>query len=167
MALTANTLPSIPPEFAVPFDAALDLSGGAQTLTATGYMGSPNQIDIGQGRFTGIMALDVSAIDVAGGDESYKFNLLGSNDVSWGNGNVELLAFHDIGAASSTRQIATILGASPALPPPGRTGSMIFLPFSNLMQEIVYRYLRGYVVIGGATATVTFRSWVSPIEMKV
>jgi len=167
MALTANTLPSIPPEYDVPFDAMLDLSGGAQTLTATGYMGSPNQVDIGQGRLTGLMAIDISAIDVSSVDETYKFYLLGSNDVSWGNGNVELLAMHDIGAASAVRQIATILGASPAIPPAGVTGSMIFLPFSNLMQGIVYRYIRGYVVIAGTTPTITFRSWVAPFEMKV
>lgn len=164
MALTANTLPSIPPEFTVPFDAMLDLSGGAQTLTATGYMGSPNQVDIGQGRLTGLMAIDISAIDVSSADETYTFYLLGSNDVSWGNGNVEQLATHNVGAV---RPIATILGASPAIPPTGVTGSMIFLPFTNLMQGIVYRYIRGYVVIAGTTPTITFRSWVAPFEMKV
>lgn len=167
MALTANTLPAIPPEYDTPFDAALDLSGGAQTLTATGYMGSPNQVDIGQGRLTGIMALDISAIDVSSADETYKFYLLGSNDVNWASGNVELLAMHDIGAASAVRQIATILGASPAIPPSGMAGTIIYLPFSNLMQRIVYRYIRGYVVIAGTTPTVTFRAWVAPLEMKV
>lgn len=167
MALTANTLPAIPPEFDVPFDAMLDLSGGSQTLAATGYMGAPNQIDIGQGRLTGLMAIDISSIDVSSLDEAYKFCLLGSNDAAWGNGNVELLAFHDVGAASAVRQIATILGASPAIPPAGAAGSMIFLPFTNLMQRIVYRYVRGYVVISGTTPTVTFRSWLAPLEMKV
>lgn len=167
MALTAPTLPAIPPGLDVPFDAMLDLSGGAQTLTATGYMGSPNTVPWGAGRVGGIMAIDVSAIDVSSGDETYKFHLFGSNDNSFGNGNVELLAFHDLAAAAAVRQVATILGASPAIPPSGLTGTMIYLPFLNLMQRITYQYLRGYVVIGGTTPSITFRSWVAPLEMRI
>lgn len=167
MALTANTLPAIPPGFDVPFDAALDLSGGAQTLTATGYMGSPNQIDYSQGRSVGLMSIDISAIDVSSGDETYKFHLMGSNDVNWANGNVELLAFHDLAAATAGRQVPTILGVTPAIPSLNVAGTIIYLPFTNLMQRIVYRYMRGYVVIGGTTPSITFRSWLSPVEMKI
>jgi hypothetical protein len=167
MALTANTLPAIPPGFIVPFDAMLDLSGGVQTLTATGYMGSPNTVNLPVGRLSGILALDISAIDVSSGDETYKFCLFGSNDVSFGNGNVELLAFHDFAAASAGRQVPTILGASPAMPPVGAAGTLTYVLFSNLMQRIVYQYARGYVVIGGTTPSVSFRAWLSPFEMKV
>lgn len=167
MPLSANTLPAIPPHFTVPYDATMALTNDSETKTATGYFGTPNQIDIGQGRFTGLLALDITNAKVSGGDETYKIYLLGSNDQSWGNGNVELLAMHDIGAASSVRQIATILGASPAIPPTGAAGTMIYLPFSNLMQRIVYRYLRGYAVIGGGSPTISLRAWVAPFEMKV
>lgn len=167
MALTANALPAIPPRFTAPFDASLALTNGSETKTATGYMGTPNQPDLGQGRFTGLMALDITNAKVSAGDESYKIHLLGSNDVAWGNGNVELLAMHDIGAASAARQIATILGASPAIPPTGVAGTMIYLPFSNLMQSIVYRYIRGYFVIDGTAPTISLNAWVAPFEMKV
>jgi hypothetical protein len=167
MALTANSLPAIPPGLAVPFDAANDLSGGSQTLTATGYLGSPNQLDMGQGRVFGICALDITNMKVSATDEVYKFALLGSNDVSWANGNVELLAFHDFAALAANRQIATILGASPAIPPVGATGTLVYLPFTTLMQRIVYRYVRGYLVIAGTAPTITLRSWLAPIEMKL
>jgi hypothetical protein len=167
MPLTAPTLPSIPPTLAVPFDAALDLSNGSQTLAATGYMGAPNTVDWGAGRVAGMWAIDITNIDVSSVDEVYKFHLFGSNDISFGNGNVELLAFHDFAAAVAGRQVATILGASPAMPPAGMAGTEIFIPFMNLMQRITYRYLRGYVVISGTTPTVTFRSWVAPLEMRI
>jgi hypothetical protein len=163
MALTANTLPSVPPILAVPFDAALDLSNGSQTLTATGYMGAPNQVDWGQGRVAGIMALDITNLKVSAGNEQYGVYLLGSNDPAWGNGNVEILAKHDFGV----RDIATIIGATPAIPPSGAAGTLVYIPFLNLMQRIVYRYLRGYVVIAGTAPTMTFRSWVAPLEMKI
>src|SRR5262245_58631381 len=110
MPITAGTLPSQVPIQAVPFDANLALATQpSQTLTATGYMGAPNQIDIGPGRTEGYWAIDITAIDFTSGDETYKFHLFGSNDVAWGNGNVDLLAFHDFAAATAGRQVATIL----------------------------------------------------------
>lgn len=161
MALTANTLPSVPPAFIVPFDANLRLAtAGGQTLTATGYMGAPDTLDVGFGRIQGMWAVDITAIDVVTGDERYDMWLLGSNDVAWGNGNVEALAFVNVGGATG-RPIATILGASPAIPPTGLTGTMLVIPWTNLRQRIVYRYVRGYLVIAGTTPTITLQSWLS------
>lgn len=109
MALTANTLPSIQPHFTVPLDNLMQFSS-AQTLTSTGYFNDENAVvTLGEGRFTGMLALDITAIDVASGDETYKICLFGSNDSAFGNGNVDLLAFHDFAAASAGRQVATIL----------------------------------------------------------
>jgi hypothetical protein len=161
MALTANTLPSAVPYYATPFDAQ-NAMASAQTLVATGYM--TNQLDIGAGRVTGMWATDFSALDVSSGDETYRFFLLGSNDVAWGNGNVEVLTFFDIAAATAGRIIATILGASPAIPMAGRAGMLQQKPFNNLSLGIVYRYVRGYAVIGGTTPTVTLTSWLSDIS---
>lgn len=167
MALTANTLPSITPEFTVPLDANMQFAS-AQTVTATGYVNNTTAVlDMGLGRFTGMLALLISAIDISSGDETYKFNLFGSNDSAFGNGNVDLLAFHDFSAATAGRQVATILAPSPAIPPTGRAGSFIYLPFTNLMQGFVYRYAKLYCVAGGTTPSVTLSAWISPIEMKV
>ncbi|BEV44416.1 hypothetical protein [Afipia carboxidovorans] len=163
MALTANTLPSTVPDFVVPFDANMAFNTAPETLSATGYLGSSKQLDIGPGRVLGLWALDISAMTMAA-DESYKLHLLGSNDPDWGNGNVELLAFEDFAYASSGRQIATILGASNAVPPTGRAGLMCAVPFTNLRAGIVYRYLRAYLVAAGTTKNIKLMSWVSPLD---
>jgi hypothetical protein len=167
MALTANTVPSTLVDYAVPYD-AMNVLASAQTLVATGYMGSPNQLDLGSsapvsaaGRTDGIWSVDITAVDMTSGDETYRLHLMGSNDAAWGNGNVELLAFHDLAAATAGRIVPTILGASPAIPPTGRAGTILRIPFTNLRQNILYRYVRGYVVIGGTTPTITFTSWLS------
>lgn len=167
MALTNNSLPSITPHFTVPVDANMQFAS-AQTLTATGYINNSNAVlDVQPGRFTGMLAIDISAIDVSSGDETYKINLFGSNDAAFGNGNVDLLAYHDFAAATAGRQVATILAPSPAIPPTGLAGSFIYLPFTNLMQGFIYRYLKLYAVIGGTTPSITLSAWVSPIVMKV
>src|SRR5207237_660095 len=124
-------------DYALPFDAQNLLStAGGQTLTATNYMGAPTQIDLGgsapasgAGRTDGIMSVLITAIDVSSADESYRFFLLGSNDVAWANGNVEQLAMQDISAVTAGRIIPTILGASPAIPPTSRAGRYLRIPF--------------------------------------
>jgi len=161
MAITAGALPSQVPLHLAPFDAnSVFSTQPTQTLTATGYMGAPTQVDVGPGRFDGVWAIDISAIDVVTGDERYDFNLLSSNDVAFGNGNVEMLFMTNFGGATG-RSIATILGASLTIPPTGIVGSMCIFPFTNIKQRIVFRYLRGYVVIAGTTPSVTFNSWIT------
>lgn len=162
MALTANALPSVVPDFIAPFDAMNAFNSG-ENLTATGYLGSGKQLDIGPGRVLGMWAMNITVLSMAA-DESYKLCLLGSNDVNWGNGNVELLAFQDFAYASSGRQIATILGASNAVPPTGKSGLMSAIPFTNLRAGIVYRYLRAYLVAAGTTKSITLTSWISDLD---
>lgn len=167
MALTNNTLPSIPPHFTVPVDANLQFAS-AQTLTATGYVNNTTAVlDLGLGRFTGMLALDISALKVSVTDETYKFCLIGSNDAVFGNGNCDLLAYHDFAGLAANRVIATILAASPTVPPTNLAGSIVYLPFTNFMQGFVYRYTKLYVIIAGTSPTTTLSAWVSPIEMKV
>jgi hypothetical protein len=168
MALTPNTLPSNVPDYATPYD-AINAFASAQTLTATGFVNNLNlRLDFGgaspssgAGRTGGMWCTDITAIDFTSGDETYAFALLGSNDSAFGNGNVELLAYHDFAAASAGRVIPTLLGASPAIPPTGIAGTIIKIPFTNLMQRIVYRYAQCRVTIGGTTPSVTVTSWLS------
>lgn len=167
MALTNNTLPSIVPEFTLPVDNLMQFCS-AQVVTATGYFNDENAVvTLGEGRFTGMLALDITALDVASGDETYKICLFGSNDSAFGNGNVDLLAFHDFAAASAGRQVATILAPSPTIPPTGRAGSLIAIPFTNMMQGFVYKYAKLYGVLGGTSPSITMTAWIAPIEMKV
>jgi hypothetical protein len=166
MGLTANTLPSIIPHYTLPLDANMQFASG-QTLTATGYVNGANAVlDLGNGRFTGILALDVTALDQVTGDETYKLFLFGSNDNTFGNGNVENLGCYDYGA-SANRIVATILGSNTSVPPAGRAGAIDALFFTNLRQGIVYRYLKCYAVLAGTTPSITLSAWVCPTEMKL
>lgn len=167
MALTANTLPSIPPNYVLPVDTNLQFAT-AQNLTSTGYVNNVTAVlDLGLGRFTGMLALDLSVLDHTTGDETYKVFLFGSNDNTFGNGNVEVLAAHDWGA-SAGRFVATILGDNFAgIPPTNLAGQIYALPFTTFMGTIVYRYAKLYAVLAGTTPSITLSAWVSPIEMKV
>ena len=125
MALTANLIPSQVPFYATPFDAQTAFTS-AQTLVATGYLNNLNsgQVDLGgsspssaAGRTNGMWVLDITALDFSSNDEIYTFHLVGSNDVAFGNGNVEQLATHNFAATAALRTVATIWGATPTIPP--------------------------------------------------
>lgn len=164
MALTANTLPSIVPQYTLPLDTALQFAS-AQTLTATGYVNNSTAVlDIGGGRFTGALAFDVTALDQTTGDETYKVFLFGSNDSAFGNGNVENLGCYDWGA-SANRIVATILGSNATVPPTGLAGEIDALFFTNLRQSKVYRYLKCYAVLAGTTPSITLSAWIVPIQI--
>jgi len=169
MALTALAIPSQVTTFPCPFDATLAFTD-TQTLTATGYLNNLNSglLDLGGakpvsavGRTDFIWNIDITTIDVSSADETYQFALLGSNDSAFGNGNVELLAFYDVAAASSGRVIATLLGATPTIPPTGLGGMLIQKPATNLALRIYYRYLKARVIIGGTTPNLICTSWIS------
>jgi hypothetical protein len=174
MALTANAIPSQVGYFPCPYDAQLAFCS-AQSITATGYFNNLNsgQLDLGgaspvsaAGRTDFIWNIDISVLDETTTDETYKIALLGSNDVAFGNGNVELLAFHDFGLAAN-RVIATILGTTPVVPPTGLGGTLIQIPATNLMQRIYYRYLRMYGVLSGTTPIFTCTAWISRAGIDV
>jgi hypothetical protein len=168
MAITKNTLPAINPEFILPQDSSL-IFATAQTLTATGYINNVNPIiDVGPGRIVSMLAVDATALDLTSGDEFYQFYTLGSNDVAFGNGNVENLMDFDIAAASAGRMVPTIMGASPGIPPTTRAGTLIAKPFTNYTYDrYVFRYLKFYLVTGGTTPSITLSAWIVPTELKL
>lgn len=175
MALTANLIPSQVTTFPSPYDAQLAFCS-AQVITATGYLNNLNsgQIDLGgaspssgAGRTDFIWNMDITAANFGTADESYTFRLLGSNDVAFGNGNVELLAMHDIAATAALRNLATTLGATPTIPPTGLGGTLFQLPATNLMQRIYYRFLRVHMVVVGTGPSVTITSWISRAGIDV
>jgi hypothetical protein len=170
MPLTANPIPSVVPTFALPVDRQAMLAD-SQVLTATGFLNNVNSglIDLGGtisqpsgagagsgvGRFVTVWALNILAMDFASNDERYQFALIGSNDIAFGNGNVELLAFHDFCGVTTFRLYTPLLGGSPNNFPIVQA-----IPFTNLMQKIVYRYLKCQVVIAGTSPSVTVTSWI-------
>ena len=172
MALTANLIPSQIAQFPCPYDATLAFCS-AQSLTATGFFNNVNtQLDLGgpnpqsaAGRTDFIWTIDISVLNMATTDETYKVGLLGSNDAAFGNGNVELLAFHDF-ALAANRVFPAILGTTPTIPPTGLAGTIIQMPCTNLMQRIYYRYVRMYGLLGGTTPIFTCTSWISRAQVK-
>lgn len=160
MALTANTLPFNAPSQDAPFDASTCFNTNAtwETKTSTGYFGAPTTIDIGPGHTRGYWVLLFNTRVISGTDESYTFYLLGSNDSNWGNGNVEILQAQNFGYV---RSIATIPGVSPAMPTVGPTGELDAFQFSNLKSGIVYRYLRTYLVVAGASPSTKVLTWLT------
>lgn len=167
MAITANTLPSVPPDFPLPLDESL-VFAQAQTLTATGYVNNVNaQLAINPGRLVGFLALDLTAMYVTSGDEYYRFILMGSNDVNWANGNICTLAFAEFNSASSNALVTTITGAFPTVPPTGHGGWVRAVPFTNnIGGGYVFQYMKLYLVTAGTSPSTTLSAWIVPGEMK-
>lgn len=175
MALTASLIPSQVTTFPCPYDATLAFCS-AQVVTATGFItGNVNAtIDLGganpisaAGRTDFIWNLLVTAANFGTADESYTFRLLGSNDVAFGNGNVELLVMHDLAATAALRSLTTILGATPTIPPTNLAGTLFQFPATNLMQRIYYRYLKIQLTVVGTGPSVTITSWISRAEIDI
>jgi hypothetical protein len=166
MALTTfqPTLPAVAPLTAIPADANLQFCA-AQVLGATGYLNNTNtNLNIGAGRTGFFAVVDITAL--SGTSPSFQFHVFGSNDVAFGNGNVEDLMEFDFAGATAQRLVPTIVGGSIAIPDPGRAGSIIIKPFWNLGQgNITYQYLRLYAVLAGTSPNITVTAWAAPWEM--
>jgi hypothetical protein len=166
MALTTNqpTLPAVPPFTVLPVDTNLQWAA-AQAISATGYLNNVNtQLDVGAGRTGFFAVVDITA--QGGTTPSFQFHVFGSNDVAFGNGNVEDLMEFDYAPATAQRLVPTIVGGSIAVPDAGRAGTLIAKPFWNFGQgNIVYRYLRLYAVLAGTTPTMTLTAWAAPWEL--
>jgi hypothetical protein len=106
--------------------------------------GADKVVDVGQGLVQGDVVLDVSAIEVASGDEIYRVELQGSDFADFnggGNADIRVLADLPLGAATPTgHSDATAAGRQ-------RFG------FTNEHAGVIYRYLRLYVRIAGMVAT--------------
>lgn len=163
-------LPSQLPRVNNPFDAQTaltDITGN--TLTASGYSQFASAqaiVDLGYGVAEYQWALSISALDVSSTDEVYKLALIGSNDVAFGNGNCDLLAYHEYAAQASARVVANKLAPVAAtgvvIPDPGSAGSYDTIPFYNYKNGMNYRYVSLYLVLSGTTPSITFISWISP-----
>lgn len=161
MPLAQSVLPSNVPDWDVPFDVATAFANG-QTLAATGYVNAIQaQVDIGVGRWIGKLNIDISAMDLSSVDETYRLFLLGSNDIAFGNGNVEVLASQDWAALTAGRLVPTIAPASVAVPTTGKSSSRFTLPVTNQRGIFVFRYLQLYAVLGGTTPSITLAAWLA------
>ena len=148
---------TLPLNFDRLFDVNLQLkdSGSAVTADALATVGgSTATIDVGSGAFLdAALVVDVSAMDVASTDESYKLRLIGSNSSSFASG-IAVLATLELGVAASMSGGA---GASDA----NKTTGRWIVPFHNLAGTTIYQYLRLALDVGGTTPSITYTAFIA------
>lgn len=136
-----------------PLDSAIQLKdAGALTATATTQVGGVDaSIDLGSSRFQkGSVVIDVSAIDVANGDEFYAIVLQGSNTSNFAS-------FQEV--ARMTLGDSSVNGSS--------TDSVIgrrVMYWDNVGhvaagEALPQRHLRMRVLVGGTTPSINFQAW--------
>jgi hypothetical protein len=125
------------------FDALLEFKD-AGLIAADGLAqvdGANKTVDVGAGLFEADMVVDVTALEVASGDERYEMMVQGSNSPTFASGIAQLATFV-VGDATVTGGDAD-----------DGTGRYVF-GFSNRgKDETLYRYLRLNFDVGGTIAT--------------
>lgn len=101
-------------------------------------------LDLGSGEWEGELVLDVTALEIATGDEGYDLVLQGSPDAAFGTaGNIQDLMDLHLGADGTKRTDSDkddVIGR-------------YILPMTNRLIDTVYRYVRMYTVVVGTIAT--------------
>jgi hypothetical protein len=131
------------------FDADLQLKD-AGLIAADGawQVSSANQIiDVGAGRFEGRCIIDVSAIEIASGDERYTHLIMGSTSPTFASGIVILGAL-PMGDGST---IGTAFGSSGV--DVDDVVGRFEVGFCNERNNTYYRYIRGWTDVAGSIAT--------------
>ena len=123
-------------------DASYDTS---LVLKAAGLIaasaGSATILDMGLARFDARAIFDITACEVATGDEFYGLIVQGSNSATFASGVVNLGAAM-VGDSSKT-------GESADTPATARRE----VAFSNEVDGVLYRYVRSYTFVSGTIAT--------------
>lgn len=142
-------MPEFP--FKATYDDALLLHDGVAAITADGggvVDAAAKILDLGEGFVDAVLVVDVSAIDVVGGDERYAIHLQGST--------VAGMATEKVGLALKELGDDTLILAD-ADAGVGRH----LIPFMNV-DELgqIQRYVRVFVDCTGATASITFKAYI-------
>lgn len=140
------------------FDKLLEMkdAGLVAADAAWGVGGSAKVLDVGTGRFCGYCVIDVSALEIASGDERYTFLIQGSSKSDFAS-DIVILAALPVGDGST---IATAFGSS-GVDVDDATGRYTLL-FTNERNNIYYRYIRGWTDVSGTIATgINFSAFVA------
>lgn len=162
-------------------DANMFLSDGAAALTADGYAqyaSADGLVDFGgnqgttitlpsiadsssitpqQARIDGYCVIDITAIDIASGNETYRFSLVGSNDPAFGSGTVVCLAQIEVGKGASLsfqngKDFPTV---------PASSGLRLELGFTNEQANVKLQYGKLWMDTGGTTPSITFKAFIA------
>ena len=124
----------------------------AVSLKAAGLVAASTDgtiMDVGSGLVDGFLVLDVSAVEVASGDERYTVSLEGSNDATMDTGSVCL-------AKKVMGNLVVPMDA--AVSAPGR----YVVPFRNEENGTTYRYIRLSTLVAGTIATgINFKAFLA------
>lgn len=138
------------------FDAGMQFkdAGLVAASAAAQVGGSAKVVDLGSGLFQGCMILDISAIEVATGDEKFTICVQLSTD-----GN-----FTD-DATSATAVMLEVGAATPLLLGAVSSVGRYKLYFDNEYDGAIYRYARVYTVVAGTVATgINYSAFAVPMK---
>jgi len=145
------------------FDASLMVSDNAAAYTASGFSqvgGADAKLDLGgnqattpkqQARIDAMLVVDVTAIDVASGDEKYNLQVLGSNDTNFGAGNVEMLTEYSLGKGAvrdGVNMLDSLVGRYE-------------IPFCTEQANVKYQFLKVRNTISGTTPSISYDAFVA------
>ena len=124
------------------FDKNLQLKdAGLVAASAAAQVGGVATVrDLGTGRVDARAIIDISAIEIATGDEAYRLRVQGSNDITFATG-VVTLAERQVGNAAVTGNSAA------------DTVGRYEVPFTNDVNGVRYRYVRQFTTVVGTIAT--------------
>lgn len=132
------------------FDADLEFRDSyAATSSAAAQVDSAAKVvDLGTGRFEGVMILDVTACAVDGGDEAYTIGVQVSDNSDFSTGSEWEVAKLRIGDQAVTDGDTDT------------TTGRFELPFNNVVSDGVFkRYARIYTTHVGSTSSITFTAF--------
>jgi hypothetical protein len=131
------------------FDADLQMKDAGLVAADAAWTvgGSALVLDVGTGRFCGQCVIDVSAMEIASGDERYTFLIQGSSSATFAS-DIVILAALPVGDGST---IGTAFGSS-GVDVDDAAGRYV-LPFTNERNNVYYRYIRGWTDVAGSIAT--------------
>jgi hypothetical protein len=96
-------------------------------------------LDLGDGLMEADMVIDITAMEVATGDEIYTISLEGSSVAAMSSGSVELAKI--------------TVGNNPAPADADTSTGRHILPIRNELNGTLYRYVRVYTTVAGTIAT--------------
>jgi hypothetical protein len=135
-------------------DAVVDLGGNQAASVALPPIADVSPIFPQRARIDAVIFVAISAMAATGG---VSLIAVGSNDVTFGAGNVVQLAQMQLGVAGSQSQPNPF--PTPAVPP---IGGLIFeLLFTNNQANEKYQYLKLYNFVSGTTPSITYRAYVA------
>lgn len=139
---------------------SLDSAGAVSAIVAAQagkLLDVAKVIDLGDGVVEGYMIVDIDAIDVtSAADLLYPILLQASNVAAFATaGVIRDIARLDLGAGEVLTNATATAGDQ------GAVGDRYVVPFRNVINGTVYRYVRVYDNQSGTGDTITYQAWLS------